>query len=108
MPSVYINGQNISHTCTIHCRQEGRAESSPCLLILGSKLRARHDGGIRAPSRQSHARRVDLVDLAENVWRSRGKRHGGSRDRVSGAVEIWWRTESVVICASTAVVYTCV
>ena len=47
--------------------------------MLGSILRARLDGGIRTPNRQSHARRVDLVDLAKNVWCSRGK---CSRDRV--------------------------
>lgn len=47
--------------------------------ILGSILRAHLDGGIRTPNRQSHARRVDLVDLAKNVWCSRGK---CSRDRV--------------------------
>lgn len=44
--------------------------------ILGSIL---GDGGIRTPNRQSDARRVDLVDLAKNVWCSRGK---CSRDRV--------------------------
>lgn len=47
--------------------------------VLGSILRARLDGGIRTPNRQSDARRVDLVDLAKDVWCSRGK---CSRDRV--------------------------
>lgn len=35
--------------------------------MLEPDLRARLDGGIKVPSRQPDARRVDLVDLEKNV-----------------------------------------